>query len=496
MRIGLSIAFVSLIAALIVCAFLSAKSRKSAGKAVAILIISLIPPMFGNLFIISSPVQSLAMTGCYIYFIGMDFVMAALIRFTFDYCDFKHRALFKSVIYSILTLDAIQILLNLATGHVFGMELINVYNGDYWRFIPYAGQYVHRVVDYTILGGVVIAFIYKAVRSPRVYAERYLVVLLAMLAVAAWQSFYIISRTPMDVSMIGFGVFGLLVFILTIYYRPLKLLDRMLASIASKMPEALFFFDTAERCIWLNAKAISLLDVEENRLEEVAGRLKEKIGEFEEKGADWEDTITTGKGSDLTSYVVEKHNVFDARNKVVGFYVSVRDNSQEEQNLQEETYKALHDPLTNALNRAGFDKAMKDLDISKMFLLLIDLDAFKAANDEYGHNVGDQVLIKVVNTISSNFRSDDLVCRIGGDEFAVIIPKSDSGTPAFAKERIDQINKILKDESDKLPTISISAGGAFGKDAENAYELMNNADHAMYETKFNGKCGFTLFRKR
>ena len=89
-----------------------------------------------------------------------------------------------------------------------------------------------------------------------------------------------------------------------------------------------------------------------------------------------------------------------------------------------------------------------------------------------------------------------MVCRIGGDEFAVIIPNSDSETPKLVKERVKKINSILTSGEDGLPKVSISAGGAFGKDAENGYELTNNADHAMYSTKFNGKCGFTLFKKR
>ena len=496
MRIGLSIAFMALIAILIVCVFLAWKSNKPIGKSVALLVLSLIPPILGNLFIISSPFRDLSIAGCYIYFIGMNFVMVALIKFIFEYCNLKYGKLIKSILYTILALDTIQILLNTVTGHVFGIELINVYGGDYFRFVPYFGQTIHRVIDYVILSGTLIVLICKAIKVSRVYAEKYLVILLAMLAVGAWQTFYIFSRTPIDISMIGFGIFGVLLFLLAIYYRPLRLMDRMLASIASRIPEALFFFDSSERCIWVNTKATQLLKIENDDLNSVGEILKSKIGDFDTKGHEWEGTITSGKGSNLVSYVVEKHDVTDARKKVVGFYISVRDNSAEERNLQKETYNANHDPLTKALNRAGFDKAIEELDLSKMFLLLIDLDSFKEANDEYGHSVGDQVLIKVVNTISSNFRSDDLVCRIGGDEFAVIISNSDSETPKLVKERVKKINSILTSGEDGLPKVSISAGGAFGKDAENGYELTNNADHAMYSTKFNGKCGFTLFKKR
>ena len=104
--------------------------------------------------------------------------------------------------------------------------------------------------------------------------------------------------------------------------------------------------------------------------------------------------------------------------------------------------------------------------------------------------------MKVVEILKKNFRDTDYVCRVGGDEFAVIINNADRLTPKFVEERIGFVNRDLQSEADGLPGISVSAGGAFGKDAENAYELANNADHAMYQIKFSGKCGFALYESR
>lgn len=496
MRIGLSVTFVLLVVALLVCSFLAFKSRKTIGKSVSLFLLSLTPPVIGNLFLISAPIESLATAGCYIYFIGMDIVMIALIRFTFDYCTLKHNKLVKSILYSILTIDMIQILLNFATGHVFSMEYIQAYGGDYYQFVALWGQSIHRIVDYVILGGVVITFLIKTITSPKVYMERFLVILILMVAVAVWQSIYIILNTPLNTSMIGYGVFGVLVFLISIYYRPLRLLDRMLASIASKMPESILFFDSNNRCIWVNTKAVELLHIEEDHLEHVEELLEEKIGEYSSKGSDWNTTITKGSGEDITSYVVERHDVLDDRKRVVGYYISIRDNTEEQKTLEKETYNATHDSLTKALNRAGFDSVMEKVDLNNSFLLWVDLDSFKEANDKYGHSVGDKVLINVVELITKHFDKDDYVCRIGGDEFAVIINNADKDTPKRIKKIVEEINDELENNKQGLPVISISAGGAFGKDAENGYELTNNADHAMYETKFGGKRGFTLFKKR
>ena len=497
MRIALSIIFVVLVVALSVCVFFAFRSKKAIGKSVAILVASLIPPVIGNLFIIASPNEIISTIGCYVYFLGMDLVMYAITRFTFDYCDLPFpKKIVKGIIYGILILDAIQLLMNTFAHHAFTLELINVSGADYYRFVPLWGQTIHRVVDYTILAAVLVTFIVKSIRAPRVYAEKYLVILFAMLAVAAWQTFYIVSRTPMDISMTGFGVFGVLVFVLALYYRPLRLLDRMLAAIASRMPEALFFFDTTNRCIWYNEKATELLKKENYSEEDVAGFLKSITGDYISKDYDTVNTHTNGSGDDFVSYVVEKHAVIDDRKHIVGFYLSVRDNSDEQKTLQRETYNATHDSLTKVFNRAGYDAATKEVDINNCFLIVLDIDSFKETNDKFGHNIGDRVLVHMAGVLQKHFRSDDYLCRVGGDEFAIIIPNADKNTAKAVNDKIRDINTDLKDIRNDLPVVTISAGGAYGNGSENFLELFNDADHALYETKFNGKCGFTLFKKR
>ena len=495
----LSIIFVAMIFLLVACAIISLKSKRKYSNAVAFLLFGLLVPVLGNLFIIASSIEIFSTIGCYVYFIGMNIAMFAVFNFCFEYCNFSKKYLYlKFVVGGLLILDTIQLLTNIGTGHAFVVNLIpNVYGSDYYGFTPLIGQTIHRVIDYSILGAVLVVFIVRSIISPKVYAERYIVILLAMIAVSAWQTFYIFSRRPVDYSMIGFAVFGLLIFLLSLYYRPLRLLDRMLGAIASRMPESLFFFDTNGRCIWLNNKAAEFLSINTekiNYLDEVSTKLSGKIGNFREKEGEQSYSFASGSDETLTSYVIEQHQVTDSRNKVVGFYLSIRDNSDEEKLLQKESFKAKHDPLTKILNRAGYDATMEKIDLSTCFLLLIDLDSFKEINDQYGHTIGDKVLIKVVDTMCRYFK-EDFVCRIGGDEFAVVITNADVNTVGVIREKIQKVNIELLKRSE-LPSISVSAGGAFGKDAENDYELFNNADHALYETKFSGKNGFSLFKKR
>ena len=499
MRIALSIIFVLLLLLLGVCTALAKLSRKPIGNTLSIFVSSLIPPVSGNLFLLASDKEILSTIGCYIYFIGMNYVMAAVTFFTAEYCGLEKKYKWvkwvKAGVLIILIADTISILCNIFFGHAFTMTFLpDVWGEPYYQFVPGIGQIVHRIIDYAILAGVLITFLVKTIREPRVYKERYAVILLAMVLVSAWQTFYIISGTPVDISMIGFAVFGVLVFFLSLYYRPLRLLDRMLASLASRMPECLFFFDSTGRCIWANRPAMEFLGISGTDLEPVAKRLEGKIGVYRSEENNWTRNVSFGKGENLVCYALEKHQVVDDQGHVLGNYVSVRDCSEEQRAIQRESYNAIHDPLTKILNRAGYDQALERVSLNETFLLLFDLDSFKETNDHYGHVIGDKVLINVAETIQRHFDNALSFCRIGGDEFAIIL-SADSDVVETTGKRIAAVNLELLNHPE-LPPTSISSGGAFGKDAENAYELYNNADHALYETKFSGKKGFTLFNRR
>jgi len=102
-------------------------------------------------------------------------------------------------------------------------------------------------------------------------------------------------------------------------------------------------------------------------------------------------------------------------------YNSIYTENEEREMLMK--HQAEHDPLTELLNRRSFDKILKlyEEDESSFALILADVDTFKSINDTCGHAVGDRILKKVAALLQSMFRSVDYVCRIGGDEFAIIM---------------------------------------------------------------------------
>lgn len=155
-------------------------------------------------------------------------------------------------------------------------------------------------------------------------------------------------------------------------------------------------------------------------------------------------------------------------------------------------YKASHDELTGAYNRAGYDLLLEGLDLKTTYMMLFDVDNFKSINDTYGHEVGDKVLVKLVKVLKNNFRSDDCICRIGGDEFVVLMVHTEDNKRKLVSEKLTKINKELEEADDGLPAASISVGIAHGREASDAVTLFEKTDAAMYRSKKIGKHTFTF----
>ena len=211
------------------------------------------------------------------------------------------------------------------------------------------------------------------------------------------------------------------------------------------------------------------------------------------KGATFLRCYRIRRGDEVRSYVVEKHEVKDDHGHLTGSFLSVRDNTAEQMTLRAEIYKATHDPLTDVYNRAGYNLLMSKMELWKTIMLLVDGDCFKSVNDTYGHEIGDKALQKIANTLKYCFRSEDYVCRIGGDEFVVLMLHSDSAQKELIMNRVRKINQILSTGEGEIPPVTVSVGIAHGQDASYPEQLFEHADRALYETKKNGKKGYTFY---
>ena len=155
--------------------------------------------------------------------------------------------------------------------------------------------------------------------------------------------------------------------------------------------------------------------------------------------------------------------------------------------------KAEYDSLTGILNRRAFDQICESSaeKKQKIALLLIDMDNFKSVNDTYGHIGGDNALKSLAMALSETFRDTDYVARVGGDEFAAILPNCEPSAANGIKKKIDRINKRLSQLEEHF--VSISVGVAFS-DCGFSKELYDRADKALYAVKEKGKRGCEVYQ--
>ena len=168
--------------------------------------------------------------------------------------------------------------------------------------------------------------------------------------------------------------------------------------------------------------------------------------------------------------------------------VKVKENKEAQERL---THEASHDPLTGLFNRGAYDLLMESADTEHMALLLIDVDYFKSVNDTYGHAVGDKVLKRVADILRQSFRSVDILCRIGGDEFAVIMWNAGVESKEMIREKIASINAEMRLSTDEIPAASISVGVAFGGEGTGR-DLFRHADRELYRVKRSGGGGISI----
>ncbi|MBA3433822.1 MAG: diguanylate cyclase, partial [Actinobacteria bacterium] len=142
-------------------------------------------------------------------------------------------------------------------------------------------------------------------------------------------------------------------------------------------------------------------------------------------------------------------------------------------------HRAFHDRLRQEILRASAER-------DTVALVMLDLDDFKKVNDVYGHGVGDQILFEVAEVLRASVRTTDAVCRVGGEEFAIVLPSGDLFSSIALAERIGvELGKL---EGAAAGRITVSTGVAVGPEhAANPRELVACAEAAMMTAKTRGK---------
>jgi diguanylate cyclase (GGDEF)-like protein/PAS domain S-box-containing protein len=151
------------------------------------------------------------------------------------------------------------------------------------------------------------------------------------------------------------------------------------------------------------------------------------------------------------------------------------------------------DPMTQLYNRRYFYDVVQHItDVAKrektnVSIAMIDIDFFKNINDQYGHQVGDKVIIKLSNLLLEMTRQSDIVCRFGGEEFLVLLPNNEDGAFDFAEQIRKKVFKTQMNLENKKFNFTVSIGTSLINLEQDLNSSINIADKALYRAKNMGR---------
>lgn len=273
----------------------------------------------------------------------------------------------------------------------------------------------------------------------------------------------------------------------------------------------LFEYDCGDDSMEFTSNALETLDLENLRLERVTSeessfpifhpddiesvrRVLRSAASMTPDQIEHDRTRMKKRDGEYNWYRSQYKAVFGPDGQVTRVIGTLTDISAQIDREQELRQQAQQDPLTGLYNRAGVKLINARLEqISRGVLFMLDLDDFKSVNDSYGHAAGDKLLIAVARILEETFRADDIVARVGGDEFIALMSGSDNRATAEQKgeELLERVRGLRIEGLDITASVSVGAASAptFGR----TYETLSlAADEALYEVKNGGKGGFVL----
>ncbi len=152
-------------------------------------------------------------------------------------------------------------------------------------------------------------------------------------------------------------------------------------------------------------------------------------------------------------------------------------------------YLSNHDSLTGLFNRTLFEEEIENLSNGRHFpvsIIMVDIDGLKETNDTYGHSAGDTLICKMSSILKRAFRAEDIVARIGGDEFVVLLPDTDI---SLLQNTVNRINVCLENANrkDGGPFLKFSLGAATAESKNDLHDALKLADERMYQNKLTHK---------
>lgn len=419
------------------CIYKTSRSKKRIAIPMIKLLRSSLVAVCLYFVILAFPFQWLSNFMYSLYFGNIAWMMYFMLSFSLEYIGSRpEKHINIKLMRLMLALDSILLMLNSVFGHAFSTKLYDTWGtGNCYVCVRGSYMVVHDFIVYMLMTFIFIALGYQTIKAPKVYRRKYLYPFLLLLVVIFLSVMHLLEWNPVDISVVGYGLGGIILYYYALNYQPKALARRSLGLVIDDMIESVFIFDAEGTCIRVNEAAHRMFPMEDKMevVEQKFAEWKNSADIKAESGKSWEWSLT--RDGKEKYYMARYHSLYDERNQYIGSFWTVRDRTEVVEELHREHYRATHDHLTGLYNEEWFyekvQETLQNEPEEAFYIVCSDIQNFKFINDIFGKQVGDELLIKMAGRLRERIRIGGVYGHLEHDRFALLIKKKDFDPTIF-----------------------------------------------------------------